>query len=48
MTSTWTKTVPPKLGTKLLLRTVGGVPVIGFWVGELGQYFTGWCLMPTD
>lgn len=44
----WRKTVPKYRGAKMLLRTIGGVAVIGIWMGELNQYFTGWCPLPAD
>ena len=42
----WRYTVPPLLGTKMLLRTVGGVAIIGCWYGELGEYLTAWSPLP--
>ena len=44
----WRKSVPSSTGTKMLLRTVGGVAVIGCWQGDLGQYYTAWSPMPKD
>lgn len=38
----------PNAGAKVLLRTVGGVAVIGQWYGQLGQFFTAWCPLPTN
>lgn len=43
----WNKTVP-RHGVTLILRTIGGVPVIGQWTGEYGQYFDAWAELPTD
>lgn len=42
----WRTTVPDRPNHKMLLRTIGGVAIIGKWDGELGQYFTAWCPLP--
>lgn len=44
----WRKSLPASTGTKMLLRTVGGVAVIGCWYGTLGEAFTAWCPLPKD
>lgn len=44
----WRKSVPPHVGAKMILRTIGNVAVIGHWYGDLGQYFSAWCPLPTD
>jgi hypothetical protein len=44
----WRYTIPPNKGTKMLLRTIGGIAVIGCWYGELGEYLTAWCPLPKD
>lgn len=38
----------PGNGARMLLRTIGGVAIIGCWYGELGQYFTAWCPLPKN
>jgi hypothetical protein len=38
----------PHPGAKVLLRTVGGVAVIGQWYGELNQYSVAWAPLPVD
>lgn len=42
----WRKSVPPKQGHKMLLRTLGGVAVIGVWRGHLGEFYSAWCPLP--
>jgi hypothetical protein len=42
----WRNSKPTSTGTKMLLRTVGGVAVIGCWYGELGEAFTAWSPLP--
>lgn len=44
----WRHTKPKGRGQKMLLRTIGGVAVIGCWYGELGENFTAWCPLPKD
>lgn len=44
----WRHTKPKSRGAKMLLRTIGGVAVIGCWYGELGENFTAWCPLPKD
>lgn len=44
----WRKSVPPHIGAKMLLRTIGDVAVIGCWTGELGQFYKSWCPLPKD
>ncbi len=43
----WNKTVP-RHGVTLILRTIGGVTVIGQWQGEYGQFFNAWAELPKD
>ena len=42
----WRKSVPQSTGAKMLLRTIGGIAVIGHWYGVLGQHFVAWCPLP--
>ena len=44
----WRKEVCPSPGAKVLLRTVGGVAVVGQWNGPLDRYYTAWCPLPTS
>ena len=44
----WRHQECPHRGKRVLLRTVGGVAVIGHWYGDLGQYLTAWCPLPKD
>lgn len=44
----WRKEECPHKGKRVLLRTVGGVAIIGHWYGGLGQYLTAWCPLPKD
>lgn len=43
----WRKEVCRVSTAKVLLRTVGGTAVIGQWYGDLNQFFTAWCPLPT-
>lgn len=38
----WHYSVPPHVGQKVQLLTVGGVATTGQWTGELGQNFVAW------
>lgn len=42
----WRDEVCKHLGAKVLLRTIGGVCVIGNWYGQYGQAFVAWCPLP--
>lgn len=42
----WRKSVPPHTNRKMLLRTIGGVAIVGRWEGTVGQYFVAWCPLP--
>lgn len=42
----WRESLPPSTGKKMLLRTVGGVAVIGNWRGSLGEFYVSWCPLP--
>ena len=44
----WRKSVPEHRNAKMILRTVGGVAVIGTWRGTMGEYFVAWCPLPAD
>lgn len=44
----WRYEVCPYKGSKVLLRTLGGVAVVGSWYGELGQAFVAWCPLPAN
>lgn len=44
----WRHEECPHKGKRVLLRTVGGVAIIGHWYGALGQYLTAWCPLPKD
>lgn len=43
----WNKSLP-RHGVTLILRTIGGVPVIGQWTGEYGQFFDAWAELPQE
>ena len=44
----WRESVPPNPGRKMLLRTIGGVAVIGTWYGKLGEHFVAWSPLPKN
>jgi hypothetical protein len=44
----WRKSLPPSRAAKVLLRSIGGVALIGNWYGDLWQYFTAWCPLPAE
>ena len=44
----WRYEVCPYRGSKVLLRTIGGVAVVGNWFGELNESFVAWCPLPTN
>lgn len=44
----WRYSIPANANRKMLLRTIGGVAIVGKWEGELGQYFVSWCPLPRN
>lgn len=42
----WRYSVPKHRNRKVLLRTIGGVAIVGNWDGELNQYYVAWCPLP--
>lgn len=44
----WRYGKPEHPNRKMLLRTIGGVAIVGKWEGELGQYFIAWCPLPRN
>ena len=44
----WRNEVCPYKGSKVLLRTIGGVAVVGNWTGDLNEFFVAWCPLPAN
>jgi hypothetical protein len=44
----WRYEACPHAGSKVLLRTIGGVCISGHWYGAYGEYLTAWCPLPKD
>ena len=44
----WRHSLPGNTGSKMLLRTIGDVAVIGCWTGAIGQYYKAWSPLPKD
>lgn len=42
----WRTTIPEYPNRKMLLRTIGGVAVIGIWSGAVGEFFDSWAPLP--
>jgi hypothetical protein len=44
----WRREIPNRRSCKMQLLTIGGVCVLGHWVGELNQYYTAWAPLLKD
>lgn len=51
-TQDWNISVPPReiceSPNQILLLTIGGITIHGYWFGECGQYYSGWAIIPED
>lgn len=45
----WRREKCPHPGAKVLLKTIGGVAIVGQWGRtQLGEHFAAWCPLPKD
>jgi hypothetical protein len=42
----WTYAKPSHGGAKTLLLTIGGITIVGSWLGEAGENYLAWAPLP--
>ena len=51
-TQDWNISIPPRevreSPQQILLLTIAGITVHGYWLGECGQHYSGWAVIPDN